>query len=486
MTIPCFILFGATGDLARRMLWPSLFHLHCEGLLPKDIRLIGTSRSDKTDDAFRDVVRKAVDERGDQELVNGDLLSSFLAQISYVALDAGDSSGFRALADKIDTIVSKRDTERTFYLSTAPDYFKPICQGLDAAGLTGPASRVILEKPIGKDLASSREISDAVAKIFDEDQTFRIDHYLGKETVQNLIALRFANSLFEPVWNATAISHVEISVSETVGVEGRGYYDDAGALRDMMQNHILQLLALVAMEPPAQLDGAAVRNEKIKVLTSLRPLTPETVKKMTVPAQYQAGRVNGKDVVSYRDEEGIPENSLTETYVAIQAYIDNWRWKDVPFFLETGKSLGERRTEIIVHFKKVPHNIFAGAGNAARPNRLMINLQPEESIKLELMAKQPGLDGVTLQPVELNLSLTQAFDKHRRRIAYERLILDGLKGNATLFVRRDELEAAWRWIDGIHESWRIAKMSPYPYEAGTAGPEATSDMIRFWDLQTSR
>ncbi len=475
MTSPCFILFGATGDLARRMLWPSLFHLHCEGLLPEGLRLIGTSRSEKTAEEFQAAVQKSVEERGDKELLKKGCMPDFLKQIDYVSVSADKIEDYKKLADRIG-----ETSDMTFYFSTAPEFFVPICEGLKSAGLSGDNARVILEKPIGKSLHSSREISDAVEKIFSEDQTFRIDHYLGKETVQNLIALRFANSLFEPVWNASAISHVEISVSETVGVEGRSYYDNAGALRDMMQNHILQLLALVAMEPPSHLDQAAVRNEKIKVLKSLRRITPANVSKLTVPGQYKAGELNDEKLVGYLEEEGIPKDSSTETYVAVQAYIDNWRWKGVPFFLTTGKRLNSRHTEIIVHFREVPHNIFEGQGDQARPNRLVINLQPTESISFELMAKQPGLDGMNLQPVNLNLSLAQEFESHRRRIAYERLILDGLKGNSTLFVRRDELEAAWSWIDGILASWRNSNIKPLQYEAGSKGPGETDDMIKFW------
>ena len=332
----------------------------------------------------------------------------------------------------------------------------------------------MLEKPIGKDLASALAINDGVAEVFDEERVFRVDHYLGKEGVQNLIALRFGNAMFEPLWNERHIEQVQITVAETVGVEGRGdYYDDSGAMRDMLQNHLLQLLCLVAMEPPAKFEPAAVRNEKIKVLRSLRPIGREQVGAESVAGQYTAGAVNGVAVPSYADELG--RTSRTETFVALRAHVDNWRWSGVPFYLRTGKRLPARCTEIYLQFRKVPHSIFGGStAGDMQPNGLLIRLQPEESIELQLMSKTPGLDrnGLRLSPVSLDLDFHAEFASARRRLAYERLYLDAIEGNRTLFVRRDETEAAWQWVDAILDGWHATGMPPKPYPAGTWGPGA--------------
>jgi glucose-6-phosphate 1-dehydrogenase len=357
------------------------------------------------------------------------------------------------------------------FLSTAPSLFEPVIKGLEAAGLAGDTVRIGLEKPLGYDLASSKEINDTVATAFPEDRTFRIDHYLGKETVQNILALRFGNSFFEPVWNAQGIDNVQITIAETVGLEDRaGYYETAGALRDMVANHMLQLLALIAMEPPARFDGTAIRDEKAKVFRSLRQIAPEEAPHVTVTGQYGAGAVNGGIVKSYVDELGKP--STTETFVAIKAHVDNWRWQGVPFYLRTGKRMATRRSEIAIQFKPVPHSMFAGRGGLLQPNTLVIRLQPEEYIQLLVMAKEPGLDreGVRLREVPLNLSLDAEFAGTRRRIAYERLLLDLIEGDPTLFVRRDEVEAQWQWIDAIREGWTANAMKPKSYASGTWGP----------------
>jgi glucose-6-phosphate 1-dehydrogenase len=359
------------------------------------------------------------------------------------------------------------------FLSTAPSLFKATIAGLQAAGLTSVKVRMALEKPLGSDLKSSREINDAVAAAFPEERTFRIDHYLGKETVQNLLALRFANSLFEPLWNSAHIDHVQISVAETVGLEGRGdYYDGTGALRDMVQNHMLQLLALVAMEPPTNFDATAVRDEKVKILRSLRPISADEVATHCVTGQYTRGAIDGETVPGYIEELG--RESTTETFVALKAHVDNWRWKGVPFYLRTGKRLPKRHTEIFIQFNCVPHSIFAARGAKTQPNKLVIGLQPEETIRLLMMAKTPGLDrdGIRLREVPLDLGLANAFADRRRRIAYERLLLDLIEGDPTLFVRRDEVEAQWAWIDGIRAAWAEAGLTPRPYPAGTWGPSA--------------
>jgi glucose-6-phosphate 1-dehydrogenase len=457
------LLFGATGDLAQRMLLPSLCALHADRLVADDLEIIGTARQDLDDASYRNFAREALerflpaDRRGS--------MATFLNRLHYQPLDANNAAGFAALADKVGSI----DGGLAIFLSTAPSLFEATITGLSAAGLTGEKVRIGLEKPLGTCLESSREINDAVAAAFPEHRTFRIDHYLGKETVQNLLALRFANILFEPLWNAAHIEHVQITVAETVGLEGRvGFYDGAGALRDMVQNHMLQLLALVAMEPPANYDATAIRDEKVKVLRALRMVLPDE----TVTGQYRAGAIDGQPVPGYDEELG--RDSDTETFVAIKAHLDNWRWKGVPFYLRTGKRMPHRKTEIMVQFRPVPHSIFAGRGARSVPNRLVIGIQPEENISLSLMAKVPGLDrqGIRLREVPLDIAMDDAFAGPTRRIAYERLLLDLIEGDQTLFVRRDEVEAQWEWIDAIRASWAEHGIRPRSYTAGSWGPNA--------------
>lgn len=457
------LLFGATGDLAQRMLLPSLCALDADGLLASDLTIIGTARSDMDDSAFRNFARGALEKFLPAERRGG--IESFLERLFYQSLDATTLEGFDDLAAKVG---SPRHGLAIF-LSTAPSLFEPTIKGLQSAGLTGENVRMCLEKPLGTDLASSCAINDAVAAAFPESRIFRIDHYLGKETVQNLLALRFANLMFEPLWNAAHIDHVQITVAETVGLEGRvAFYDDAGALRDMVQNHMLQLLALVAMEPPAHFDAAAVRDEKVKVLRALRKVASGE----TVTGQYRAGAINAQAVPGY-DEE-LSRDSTNETFVAIKAHVDNWRWKGVPFYLRTGKRLPKRVTEIIIQFRSVPHSIFAGKGATMQPNRLVIGIQPEENITLSLMTKVPGLDreGIRLRQVPLNIALPDAFSGTVRRIAYERLLLDLVEGDQTLFVRRDEVEAQWDWVDAIRKLWEAESLSPKTYTAGSWGPSA--------------
>ena len=457
------LLFGATGDLAQRMLLPSLCALHADELVHENLQIIGTARQDFDDAGFRNFARAALekflpaDRRGS--------MATFLNRLRYQPLDATNAAGYQALAAKVGPI----EQGLAIFLSTAPSLFEPTIAGLAASGLTGDKVRIGLEKPLGTCLESSREINDAVARAFPEERTFRIDHYLGKETVQNLLALRFANILFEPLWNGAHIDHVQITVAETVGLEGRvGFYDGAGALRDMVQNHMLQLLALVAMEPPANYNATAIRDEKVKVLRALRLIDPSE----TVTGQYRAGAIGGQGVPGYDEELGKPSD--TETFVAIKAHLDNWRWKGVPFYLRTGKRLPERKTEIVVQFRHVPHSIFAGKGALTVPNRLVIGIQPEENITLSLMAKVPGLDrdGFRLREVPLDIAMADAFAGPTKRIAYERLLLDLIEGDQTLFVRRDEVEAQWDWIDGIRASWTTHELKPKPYAAGTWGPSA--------------
>jgi glucose-6-phosphate 1-dehydrogenase len=464
------LLFGATGDLAQRMLLPSLYGLHADGLLPADLKIVATARSELDDAGFRTRAAESLQKFiADKSFLGADAAARFCKRLSYVPLDASDPAHYGRLAEKLGSV----EGGLAIFLSTAPRLFGPTIAGLAGAGLTGGNVRLALEKPLGTDLASSREINEAVASAFPEDRTFRIDHYLGKETVQNLLALRFGNSMFEPLWNASGIDHVQITVSETVGLEGRaGYYDGSGALRDMVQNHMLQLLALVAMEPPAQFDASAVRDEKVKVFRSLRRIDRTNVATTTVIGQYQAGAVGGSPVPGYLDELGRPSD--TETFVALKAHVDNWRWKGVPFYLRTGKRLPVRHSEIFIQFKGVPHSIFASRGAVVQPNKLIIRLQPQENIRLMMMAKQPGLDreGIRLREVPLDLGMANAFADSRRRIAYERLLLDLIEGDPTLFVRRDEVEAQWEWIDAIRDGWASNGATPKGYSAGTWGPSA--------------
>ena len=463
------LLFGATGDLARRMLLPSLYGLDSDELLPPDLRIIGTARTQLDDAAFRDRADAALREHLPEGFYSDDVARRFLARLHYVSVDIKQPADFARLAETVGDPCNGV----AIFLSTAPSLFKPTIDGLESAGLACPTVRMALEKPLGTDLQSSREINDAVAAAFPEDRTFRIDHYLGKETVQNLIALRFANLLFEPLWNAAHIDHVQITVAETIGLEGRGdYYDQSGALRDMVQNHMLQLLALVAMEPPTDFNATAVRDEKVKVLRALRPITAADAEANSVIGQYTRGAIDGQPVPGYAEEIG--HDSNTETFVALKAQIDNWRWKGVPFYLRTGKRMPMRDTEIFIQFRDVPYSIFASRGATTRPNKLIIGLQPEESIELRLMAKTPGLDreGVRLREIPLDIGLANAFSEYRRRIAYERLLLDLIEGDPTLFVRRDEVEAQWTWIDGIRAAWTEKRMTPRPYAAGTWGPSA--------------
>jgi glucose-6-phosphate 1-dehydrogenase len=461
------LLFGVTGDLSRRMLIPSLFGLHADGLLPADLLIFGTARGDMDDAGLREMAATALGAIVADRKLDAAVLDGFLARLRYVGADASKPETLGAIGDAIG---DRREQGLAIFLSTAPSLFGSTIQGLADAGLAGPGARLALEKPLGSDLASSAVINDAVAAVFPENRTFRIDHYLGKETVQNLLALRFGNILFEPLWNANAIDNVQITVGETVGLEGRtGYFDGMGSLRDMVQNHMLQLLALVAMEAPARFDAASVRDEKVKVLRSLRPLDAA---RESVIGQYVAGAVGGQPVPGYADELGQP--SATETFVALKAHVDNWRWQGVPFYLRTGKRLPSRVSEIVIQFKEVPHSMFTGRGAVLQPNRLVISLQPAEDIQLTIMAKQPGLDrdGVRLREVPLDIGLPNAFADVRRRIAYERLILDLVEGEPTMFVRRDEVEAAWEWIDAIRDGWDVNGMTPKTYPAGTWGPGA--------------
>ena len=468
------LLFGGTGDLAQRMLFPSLYFLDADGFLAPGVRIIATARAPMSREAFVDLTRAGVHSRAGD--LDAEVWARFEARLDYVEGDATTPDGTAKLKAAMGDAKAPM-----FYLAISPSLYSRVCAALGASGLATPASRIVLEKPVGRDLESSMAINTEVAKVFSEDRVFRIDHYLGKETVQNLLALRFANTLFEPLWNNLTIDHVQITVAETEGVGERWpYYDEYGALRDMLQNHMLQLLCLVAMEPPADMEPDSVRNEKVKVLRSLRPFTRGDVQANSVRGQYTAGVVGGQEAKAYEQERG--QATGTETFVALRADIDNWRWAGVPFFLRTGKRLPERRTQIAIQFKPVPHSIF---GNAAKDdlvaNQLVIDLQPDEDIELLLMNQAPGLSrgGMRLQSLPLSLSLLKAYSgpNARRRIAYERLLLDAMQGNSTLFVRRDEVEQAWTWVDGVADAWAEAGMAPKPYAAGSWGPAGAFALI---------
>jgi glucose-6-phosphate 1-dehydrogenase len=465
------VILGASGDLARRMLLPSLYNLDADGLLPAALRIIGVARGAGDAGRWRDEVREGLEGRCD---LDSGVWARFSARLDYCAGDVTRADGAACLKGAIG-----EGGASLIFFSLSPSLFTAACETLRAGGVIESHTRLVLEKPIGRDLETSRTINDAVGAVAAERNIFRIDHYLGKETVQNLIALRFANSLFEPLWTSQTIDHVQITVAETQGVGDRWpYYDDYGAIRDMLQNHMLQLLCLVAMEPPSDLEPDAVRNEKVKVLRSLRPFTRASAPLDSVRGQYTAGAVEGEAVTAYLDEVG--RLTRTETFVALTARVDNWRWAGVPFFLRTGKRMPERRTEIVIQFKPVPHSIFGGAAEADLvANRLVIALQPDEDISLTIMNKRPGLGDIRLQPLPLSLSLSRTLgeDGGRRRIAYERLLLDALRGDQTLFVRRDEVEAAWTFVDGVADAWDEADLAPRPYPAGSWGPPGAFALI---------
>jgi len=467
------IIFGGTGDLAMRKLLPALYHRDCDGQITPDSRIIAASRGALSRDEYLALAEESLR----SNLAEGDFdesfWESFKERLHYVQADAFEHDQWNALAD---VLAGREDRVRVAYLATAPGLFGTLAKGLKTNGLVSDSSRIVLEKPLGRDLDSAREINEAVGECFREEQIYRIDHYLGKETVQNLLALRFANSLFEPLWRRGSIDHVQFTVAEDLGVGGRvEFYDGVGALRDMVQNHLLQLVCLFAMEPPSSLDQNAVRDEKIKVLRSLKPISPEDARTRTVRGQYTGGAIKGKTVDGFWDELSNKE-STTETFVALKLEIENWRWSGVPFYLRTGKRLKAKHSEIVVQFQAVPHSIFPQQEFNVSPNLLRIRLQPDEGVQLSVMAKEPGPGGFDLRPVSLDLSFAETFGV-RYPDAYERLLMEVLRGNPALFMRRDEVEAAWQWIDGIIESWEVSKQKVESYVSGSWGPTASSMML---------
>ena len=471
MSLSCdMLVFGGTGDLALHKLLPALYHLHREGRLHRDFRVVALARQPLDRDGYLALAERHCRAQIARVDFEPGTWQGFAERLDYFAMDASQRGEFVRLAHHLGRVNGR---VRVYYLATAPGLFEAIATNLQSAGLAGPESRIVLEKPIGHDLDSALAINQAIGQVFAESRVYRIDHYLGKETVQNLMALRFANALFEPIWRAAHIDHVQITVGETLGVENRGgYYDKAGAMRDMLQNHLLQLLCLVAMEAPVRFDAESVRNEKVKVLEALKPIAGLDVQDKTVRGQYVAGQVGGHDVPAYYFERNVDNDSNTETFVAVQAEIDNWRWSGVPFYLRTGKRMARKCSEIVIFFKPVPHMLFS-SGEA---NRLTIRLQPEECISMQLMAKAPG-KGMQLEAVDLDLNLASAFGQKRRWDAYQRLLLDVIEGDSTLFMRQDEVEAAWRWVDPILKGWQGYYRKPRPYPAGTNGPEQAHQLL---------
>jgi glucose-6-phosphate 1-dehydrogenase len=470
------VVIGATGDLARRKLVPALYNLHQSGSLPRPGRILGAARQEGTREGYLRAIEESARENMPPEEFSPTVWRAFAERVDYLQLNATDSEAYEQLAPRLPY----PDRARIFYLATPPDVYGDISHAIADAGLITPATRIVLEKPIGHDLESAQEINNEVGRNFRERQIYRIDHYLGKETVQNLMALRFTNLLFEPMWNGEHVDNVQITAAETLGVEGRGsYYDRAGALRDMVQNHLLQLLCLTAMEPPARNEQEAIRGEKIKVLRSLRRIESlEDIARKTVRGQYRMGSIDGRPVPGYLEEDtSIPQGSNTETFVALKAEVDNWRWAGVPFYLRTGKRMSHRVSEIVIQFKKVPHLLFPDQAGMLQDNRLVIRLQPDESIKLGLMIKVPGR-GMVLKRVYLNLDLADTWEG-RQPLAYERLLMDVIRGNPTLFMHRDEVEEAWRFCETILDGWERRGDRVRLYGAGTWGPaESVALLVR--------
>ena len=483
---PCtLVILGGSGDLARRKLLPALYNLLLDGLLPPNYVVIGFGRTPCNDDEFRTFARNGIEEFSRQK-IQQDTWEDFARRLFYVTGSSDNPNAYRELRSRIETVETQFNlpSHRIFYLAVPPNAFAPSCQGLQQAGMVDPldhpghSSRVIVEKPIGRDVESAKAINATIGNVFHESQIYRIDHYLGKETVQNIMVLRFANGIFEPIWNHKYIDHVQITVSEEEGIGARGlYYEQAGALRDMVQNHILQLLALIAMEPPYSLDPEVVRNARMEFLRCLRPIRGETAEKMTTRAQYAHGTIRGHDAPGYRRESNVRPDSTTETYVALKCYVENWRWSGVPFYLRTGKAMPRRASEIAVQLKNVPEILFNAAPQSRQtPNLLTLRIQPHEGMALRIMSKIPG-SKVNTHPVEMNFNYGDAFSAPSPE-AYERLLLDVMAGDASLFMRRDAVEASWAWITDILNGWETHGSRWLPeYPAGTWGPIEADRLI---------
>jgi len=482
---PCnIVFFGASGDLAKRMLLPALYNLRLNDVLPTNFGIIGFSRTKRSDDEYRAEVKKAVDAFSRSGEARDPLWTDFANRVSYVSGDFADTQAFQRLKTRLDEHDATLETggNRLFYLSTPPTVFAKIVQQLDAVGL-GPKeakngwTRIVIEKPFGTDPQSARELQAAVSKVFDEHAIYRIDHYLGKEPVQDIMALRFANVIFEPIWNRRYIDSVRITAAETLGIEGRGsYYESTGALRDMIQNHVMNLLALVAMEPPVSAHADSIRDEKFKVLSALRPISVDLVDKVTARGQYGPGLIDGKPVVGYREEENVDPNSSTETYAAVKFLIDNWRWAGVPFYVRSGKRLARKNSEIVIRFLQIPHRLFGETGDQIEQNTLIMKIQPEEGLSLRFNAKVPG-PKMHIRSVSMDFNYGSGFGVVTAP-AYERLISDAMRGDATLFTRWDAVETAWNAIGPILERWHNQAPDDFPnYLAGSQGPLSSDAML---------
>ncbi|MEK6283469.1 MAG: glucose-6-phosphate dehydrogenase [Acidobacteriota bacterium] len=483
------VIFGASGDLTRRKLLPALFRLSQQRVLPNEFAILGTSRHPMSDDEFRSLMKQAVAEFGSDDALDESAWESFAKRIFYIGGDFGEAETYQTLKTRLDQIDNEYQTQgnRIFYLATAPDYFGLIATQLGEAKLARPKkgswTRLIVEKPFGRDLESARKLNKELAAVFDEKQVYRIDHYLGKETVQNLLVFRFANSIFEPLWNRQYIDHIQITNAETKGVEGRGaYYETAGALRDMIQNHVFQVTSLIAMEPPTSLSANAVRDEKVKALQSVRAFPEERIDELSVRGQYGPGTVLGDTVPGYREEPGVDPNSSTETFASLKMYFDNWRWAGVPFYIRSGKRLQKHVTEIAIQFKGVPHRLFTDADTPLEPNVLVIRIQPNEGITLRFAAKLPG-QAMRIRPVNMDFRYGSSFGVKSPE-AYERLLLDCMLGDSTLYARRDMVERGWEIVSPILESWKKPAPDFPNYEAGSWGPQAAFESIerdgRMW------
>jgi glucose-6-phosphate 1-dehydrogenase len=465
------VLFGGTGDLTWRKLMPALFQAFRHGKLPEGGRILAVARDERSDDDYRAYIKERFVDVESAKRPRDEEFAPFAQLLQYRRMDLSQPAHYAGLKQWIDA----RNADVTvLFLATSPHLFPVICEQLGTAGLNGPKVRVVLEKPLGHDLASAQEINRVVSAVFSEQQAFRIDHYLGKPSVQNLMALRFGNALFEPLWRRESIANIQITLAEAIGVGTRGdFYDSTGALRDMVQNHALQLLTMIAMEPPSTNNADAIRDEKLKVLKSLKPFDTASVARDVIRGQYKAGTVEGKRAVAYIEEVKVPEDSRCETFVALRAEVQNWRWAGVPFYLRTGKRLAGQHAQIVVNFRPVPHPIFPGAATA---NKLVINLQPEDGLELHLLAMKGSGVSEQLAPVSLDLDFDKAFALQRVG-AYERLLLDAIAGRLNLFVRSDEQEEAWRWVEPVLDAWQEDPTGPRPYAAGTWGPAASSAMV---------